>query len=388
MDKIRVLHLITRIIVGGAQENTMLTADLLDKTRYEVEVWSGSQAGSEGTLLEEFKRRNIKLEFIPEIIREINPIKDLWALYKLVRKLKEKNFDIIHTHSSKAGILGRIAGWLTGTPIIIHTVHGWSFHERLNPKVRSFYIFFEKMMDKITDKFITVTDLDIKKGIEAGISNSQKYKTIHSSIELHKFRDVEIDISEYRSQLGVNNDDIIVGTVARLSPQKAPIDFVEMAKIVHDANPNVKFIYVGDGPLRSDVEQKIQEYGLEDTIFLLGLRRDVPEILHCIDIFVLTSHWEGLPRVFSQSMAAAKPIVATNVDGAPEAIKHEFNGFLVKAGDIKDLAYYIGLLINDRKLRENMGINGLKSVDPAFCSKAMVRQIEEVYEAFLRKRKI
>jgi len=383
MRKIRVLHLITRLIVGGAQEQAMLTADFLEKKSFEVEVWSGPQTGSEGSLKEEYRKRGIKLEFIPELVREINPVKDFLALFKLVHKLKRQPFDIVHTNSSKAGILGRIAAKLAGVPVIVHTVHGWSFHDRMSPMKKNFYITLEKWTEHFTDKFITVTDLDIKKGLDEGISKPDKYLTIHSGIEIERYRDVQVDIRKKRQELGIKEDAIIVGTVARLSPQKAPLDFVEMVANVHQDYPDVKFVYVGDGPLREIVEDRIREYRLENVISLLGLRCDVPELLQCIDIFALSSHWEGLPRVFPQAMAAGKPIVATRVDGASEAIQHGANGFLVEAGDVKGLSHYVGLLIEDKNLRDVMGRKGLDMVDPDFGAWDMVARISRIYEELL-----
>lgn len=385
MRKIRVLHLITRLIVGGAQEHAMLTADFLDKKSYEVEVWSGPQTGSEGSLKEEYRKRGIKLEFIPELVREINPAKDFLALFKLVHKLKKQPFDIIHTNSSKAGILGRIAAKLAGVPIIVHTVHGWSFHDRMRTMERKIYIALEKWTEHFTDKLITVTDLDIKKGMDVGISNPNKYVTIHSGIEIEKYRDIQVDIRKKRQELCINEDAIIVGTVARLSPQKAPLDFVEMVANVHRNYPDVRFVYVGDGPLREVVENRIRKHHLENVISLLGLRCDVPELLHCIDIFALSSHWEGLPRVFPQAMAAGKPIVATRIDGASEAIQHGTNGFLVEAGDVKGFSHYVGLLIKDKNLRNVMGRKGLDMIDPAFSARDMVLQISRVYEELLNR---
>jgi len=385
MDKIRVLHLITRLIVGGAQENTMLTASFLDKSRYEVEVWSGPQTGSEGSLKEEYRKRGIKLEFIPELVREVNPVKDFLALFKIIRKLKRQPFDIIHTHSSKAGILGRIAAKLAGVPAIFHTVHGWSFHDRMSFAERKIFIALEKWTERFTDNIITVTDLDIKKGLDAGISKPDKYVTIHSGIEIERYRDIQVDIQKKRQELGIEEDAIIVGTVARLSPQKAPLDFVEVVANVHRSYPDVKFVYVGDGPLREIVEDRIREHRLENVISLLGLRCDVPELLHCIDIFALSSHWEGLPRVFPQAMAAGKPIVATRIDGASEAIQHGTNGFLVEAGDVKGFSHYVGLLIKDKHLRNVMGRKGLDMIDPAFSARDMVLQISRVYDELLNR---
>lgn len=387
MRKIRVLQLITRLIVGGAQEHAMLTADFLDKNRYEVEVWSGPQTGSEGSLKAEFRRRGIKLEFIPELVREINSVKDFLALFKIIRKLKKQPFDIIHTNSSKAGILGRLAAKLAGVPVIVHTVHGWSFHDRMSFAKKKFYITLEKWMERFTDKLITVTDLDIKKGLDAGISKPDKYVTIHSAIEIERYRTPTKNRREIINELGLDPNKITIGTVSRMSQQKAPIDFVNTAKMICERYDNVQFLFIGDGPLRQEVENLIMFHHLENKVFIPGIRYDVPNMLAVMDIFILNSLWEGLPRVFPQAMAANLPIIGTKVNGAPEAIENGKNGFLVTPGKPEEMVEKIGILLNDKNRREEMGKTGYGIVDLAFNVIHMIEQIEKIYENCLKQKK-
>jgi len=387
MCKIRVLQLITRLIVGGAQEHAMLTADFLGKNRYEVEVWSGPQTGSEGSLKAEFRRRGIKLEFIPELVREINSVKDFLALFKIIRKLKKQPFDIIHTNSSKAGILGRLAAKLAGVPIVVHTVHGWSFHDHMRTMERKIYIALEKWTGRFTDKFITVTDLDIKKGLDAGISKPDKYVTIHSAIEIERYRTPTKNREEIISELGLDPSKITVGTVSRMSQQKAPIGFLNTAKMICEKYDNVQFLFIGDGPLRQEVENFIMFHHLENKVFIPGIRYDVPNMLAVMDIFILNSLWEGLPRVFPQAMAASLPIIATKVNGAPEAIENGKNGFLVTPGKPEEMVEKIGILLNDKNRREEMGKTGYGIVDLAFNAIHMIEQIEKVYENCLKQKK-
>ncbi|NNF07490.1 MAG: glycosyltransferase family 4 protein [Candidatus Eisenbacteria bacterium] len=381
--RIKVLHLITRLSIGGAQENTMLTAGFLDKDRFDVEVWCGPQCDEGDSLLAEFNRLGIKLAVLPELVREVNPVKDAVALAKLARRIKKSKFDVVHTHSSKAGIIGRLAAAAAGVPAIVHTVHGWSFHDWMNPLARRVYIGLEKMVEPKTQKLITVSDRDTRKGLVAGVGSSDKYTTIHSGIEVWRFSDGASDPNSIRSELGLAPDTLIVGTVSRLAPQKNPSAFVRMAAELHKRFPDVHFLYVGDGPLRPEIEKEIQEHGLESHLHLLGARRDIPEITHAIDIFVLTSLWEGLPRVFPQAMAAGKPIVATRVDGAPEAIEDAKNGYLVEVHDHKTLVDRVGGLIQNPNLRLEFGARGRDRVYPDFCATRMTEQISDVYDQIL-----
>jgi glycosyltransferase involved in cell wall biosynthesis len=382
--KIKVLHLITRMIVGGASENTMLTAQLLNKNKYEVDVISGPQIGNEGSLFEECKKRCVKVEILPELVREINPLNDLMALIKLIYILRRRRYDIIHTHSSKAGILGRIAAYISNTPLIFHTVHGWSFHNRMSYIKKKIYVILERFTAKFTNKLITVTDFDIKKGLNENISRPEKYITIHSSIEIDKYRNPTKSKKEIILELGLEPNKITIGTISRMSKQKAPLDFLMTAKIICEKFENVQFLFVGDGPLRHEVEIFIREKNLDDKVFVPGIRYDIPNMLYVMDFFVLNSLWEGLPRVFSQAMAAGLPIVATRVDGAPEAIIDGKNGFLVDPGKPKEMAKKIELLLNNSELMTTMGNEGRKMVDQSFNVISMVKDIENIYYVCFR----
>lgn len=383
--KIKVLHTITRLIVGGAQENTILTAQLLDNNKYDVEVVSGIQLGAEGSLFEEAKKRNVEVTKFSNLVREISPLKDLIHLFEMIFFLYKKNYHIIHTHSSKAGIIHRIAAKIANVPITIHTVHGWSFHDELSSFSKKFYILLEKICSTFTDKIITVTDYDIKKGLTENIGKSEQYSTIHSSIEIERYKTPSKSKLKIIKELGINKNNIIVGTVSRMSAQKAPIDFMKAAKIICQKYPNTQFLFVGDGELRNEVENYIIQNGLVDKIILSGLRYDVPDLLHVMDIFILSSLWEGLPRVFSQAMAAKLPIVATKVNGAPEAIEEGENGFLVSPGKPQEMADKIEILLENEKLRKKMGEKGYRIVDSAFNVVNMVKNIEVVYEELLKK---
>jgi glycosyltransferase involved in cell wall biosynthesis len=388
VTRIPIIHIITRLIVGGAQENTMLTADLLDPERYAVDVVSGPQTGSEGSLIEEVRARGIPLTIEPTLVREINPIKDLYALFVLYRHIRRGDYAIVHTHSSKAGILGRWAAWLAGLaggPAIVHTVHGWGHHERQHPLVRRMFVALEQITARITDKLIVVSPLNTEKGLADHIATPDKYVTIRSGIDLDRFGNPGRPRHEVRRELGIPSNVPVVGTVTRLSDQKAPLDFVAAAGTVAERRPDVHFVVVGDGPLRDDVEAEIAARHLSGSIHVTGLRRDVPDLMHSFDVFALSSLWEGLPRVLPQAMAAGLPIVATAVDGNAEAVTDGVNGFLTPPADPEAFADALLRLLDDPELAREFGEAGLEMVGE-FGARKMVQDIEALYQELLAQR--
>lgn len=381
----RVLHPITRLIIGGAQENTILTATLLDETEWDVTVLSGPQTGSEGSLIEAAYDRGLTLEIEPTLVREIHPVKDAITFLRLIRFMRKGNYTIVHTHSSKAGILGRWAAKLAGVPIIVHTVHGWGHHERQHPLVRAVYIALEKLTLPITDKLIVVSSLNIEKGLADGIGAAKDYVVIRSGIELERFGHPTVPCIETRTTWGIPEDAQVVGTVTRLSPQKAPLDFIKAAATVLESYPETWFVMVGDGPLHADVKALATELGISQQLVLTGLRRDVPELMAAFDIFVLSSLWEGLPRVLPQAMASGLPIVATACDGSAEAVTDGENGYLVPPGKPAALAAQIKRLLHDPLTAKRMGVTGRSRVDE-FSDRRMVEQIAMLYRQLIEQK--
>jgi glycosyltransferase involved in cell wall biosynthesis len=380
--RIRVLHVITRLIVGGAQEATMLTAALLDRARYAVDVVSGPQTGPEGSLIEKVRARGIPLTIEPTLVREISPLKDLQALLALCRLMQRGRYTIIHTHSSKAGILGRWAARLAGIPIIVHTVHGWGHHDRQHPLVRNTYILLERLTQRFTDRLTVDSPRNAERGLTDGIATPEKYITIRCGIELERFWGPIRPREVVRAELSIPSGAPVVGTVTRLSPQKAPLDFVEAAAQVAAARPDVHFVAVGGGPLRAEVEARIAALSLADRFHLTGLRRDVPDLMHSFDIFALSSLWEGLPRVLPQAMAVGLPIVATAVDGNAEAVEDGVNGLLTPPGDPQAMAAALLRLLDDPALARKMSEAGRERAGE-FDARKMVEDIAALYEALL-----
>ena len=379
---IRVLHPITRLIIGGAQENTMLTAQLLRQEGWEVDIVSGPQTGSEGSLIESVQERGIPLVLEPTLVREVNPVKDLLAVWRLAQLMRQGNYTIVHTHSSKAGIVGRWAAKLAGVPVIVHTVHGWGHHERQHPLIRAYYIWLEKLTLPITDKLIVVSSLNIEKGLADGIGKLANYVVIRSGIELDRFGHPQVSRAATRAAWGIPQDAVVIGSVTRLSPQKAPLDFVQAAAQIAQRYPQTYFMMVGDGPLRSEVEALAAQVGIADRLVLTGLRRDVPELMAAFDLFALSSLWEGLPRVLPQAMATSLPIVATACDGSTEAITEGVNGFLAPPGEPAVLAERLCRLLEDPTLAKQMGAAGYARV-AEFSDRGMVNALATLYTELL-----
>lgn len=384
-DPVRVLHVITRLVVGGAQENTMLTAQLLEPEQWNVTVMSGPQTGSEGSLIETVRERGIPLVIEPTLVREVNPFKDLLATIRLARLIRRGKYTIVHTHSSKAGIVGRWAAKFAGAPIIVHTVHGWGHHDHQHPLVRAYYIWLEKLTLPITDKLIAVSPSNIEKGLKDGIGQPDDYVVIRSGIELDRFGHPQVERGGTRTAWGIPLDAPLVGTVTRLSPQKGPLDFVRAAAQIAQAVPEAWFMMVGDGPMRAEVETLARDLGIANRLVLTGLRRDVPELLAAFDIFVLSSLWEGLPRVVTQAMATGLPVVSTAIDGSAEVVEEGVNGFCVPPGEPGALAERAIKLLRDPELAQRLGKAGqLRAIE--FDVWTMVAKIAELYEHLLRQK--
>lgn len=382
MHRVRVLQVITRLIVGGAQELAMFTAALLDPARYEASMLSGPQTGPEGEIISEVRARGIPLTILPDLVREVHPVKDLLALAKLTRFIRRGRYHVVHTHSSKAGVLGRLAARWAGVPVVVHTVHGWGFHDGQHPAWRAFYIALEKLADRCCDRLIVVSRLNAEKGLAAGISRPEKYVIIHASVDVDRYAHPQIEPAAMRATLGIPADAPVVGTVGRLSPQKAPLDWMQAAAVVAQEIPTARFVYVGDGPLRPQVEALVAELGLTDRVFLTGLRRDVPDLLGILDVFALSSRWEGLPLVIPQAMAAGVPVVCTRVDGTEEAIADGVTGLLVPPARPAALGEAIVSLLRDPARRQSLAAAGRRRAED-FGLQKMVADVAALYQELL-----
>lgn len=385
---IKVCHIITQLELGGAQQNTLFTVSHLDRTDFLPILITGT----EGLLVEEANRStDVRKYYLPDLVREIRPVQDLKVLFQIRRLLRQERHKdpqmplIVHTHSSKAGIVGRWAAQLAGVSRIIHSIHGFGFHPYQSAAERWIYIILEWLTARITTHFIAVSAANIRLGKQYHLFSSHNVSLIRSGIDIARFQhDGHSTRAEHRRRmlktLNLPEKTSIIGMIACFKPQKAPLDFIRVMQIVARRNAHAHAVMVGDGTLRLQIEALIAEYTLEERISLLGWRTDIPELLALFDLLVLTSYWEGLPRVCPQAMAAGLPIVATDVDGIPEAVEDGVNGYLLSPGDIQGIAAQVLYLLEHPEIAQKMGEAGQKRV-AEFDINRMVHQQEELYRA-------
>lgn len=339
-----------------------------------------------GRLEEETVRQGINFMAIKHFVRAVSPFNDLTALWELVRLMRKQRYDVVHTHNSKAGILGRIAAKCSGVPIVIHTMHSCVFrYPNLNKIQRRFYLILEKFAALLTDKIVTISRSLEEEFINAGVAPAGKFVTIYSGIDIEKFRRV-FDAGRKRKEFGIKPDELVVGTVARLAPGKGHKIFLQAAsRVVQDVS-NVKFMIVGDGPLREELVGISKELRIYEKCVFTDFRRDVEQIVSIFDVSVLASFYEGMGRVLLEAQALGRPVVATKVGGIPDIVNDGVTGILVPAGDDGALAGAVIKLLKNEALRKRMGDEAKKWADFRFSKQKMVDDIVRVYEELAGER--
>lgn len=376
---VSVLHIITKMAVGGAQMNTLISCRDITEMGYPSSVLTGPEISPEGNFTDLSEKYNIPVLTAQHLVRKLSPIHDILAFFEIRNIIKENNFSIVHTHGSKAKFLGRLAAAsVKPKPKIVQTVHGWSFFDTMPSLTKGFYSLLEKFGYSLADSNIVVSPHDIKKGVNWGIGKPEDYQLIRSGVEFEAFKAKRGKKLEAKVKLGIPAEMPVVGTVIRLASQKHPEAIIDVAEQVVKQIPTVKFIIVGDGPLRPYMLTLIKERNLTDNFIMLGSRKDVPEILPAFDVFLLTSRSEGLPRAMLEALAVQIPVVATDVGGIAELVNNIKNGFLCNHGDVDCLSQGIIKLINSKKLRDKLLSNVDSDLAP-FSAKIMVDQLFQLY---------
>jgi glycosyltransferase involved in cell wall biosynthesis len=409
---LRIVHIITRLILGGAQENTLITCKELARRGHEVTLITGPAIGPEGELFEQTKGQKYKVIVINELRRAIEPVKDLISYRKIKRYLYELQPDIVHTHSAKAGILGRFAAHSIrrakdegrGTkdegrgmrdegrkarPKIVHTIHGLAFHPYQSEWINKLYIAIEKAAAKRTDFFISVADAMTSQALAAGIGKPEQYVTAYSAIEEEDFLGpISQDKKrEFRRKYGIDEDVIVLVTIARLFMLKGHEYIIESAKVLSKRFANAVWLFVGDGNLTQHYKEQVRQLGLADRIKFAGLlpTSQIPLAIQSSDILAHCSLREGLARTLPQAMLCGVPVVSFDVDGAREVV-NEKTGRLVEPKNVEQLTAACAELIEDKNLREKLGKAGREFVKDKFAPETMVGSIEEIYNKLVSKR--
>jgi len=368
------LTIITRLELGGAQRVVLHTASNLDR-----EVFEAGLAWGPGEVLDREARAldDVEKFEITDLVRPVAPLKDLRALASLRETIRRFRPRVVHTHSSKAGVLGRLAARLEHVPVVIHTVHGFGFTPLQSPVKRAAFFRAEKTAARWTDHFVAVSRVNRDRGVELGLWKPDRVSVIRAGVDLDRFR-AAADGRESRRRLGLPDAVPVVTQIGNFKPQKAPLDFIAAAARIAETMPEVWFVMVGDGPLRGQAQARAAELGLGDRAIFCGWWDDVPGLLAATTVSVLSSRHEGLPCSVVESLAAGVPVVATAVDGTPEVIRPGVNGELVAPGDCDGLAAAVLAILNDDDRRRSMAAAAAEGLDD-FGRDHMLRELEELY---------
>jgi len=376
MSRVKVLHLITELVWGGAQDNTLLTVERLDRERFEVHVAAAPRGDWED------RARSVadRLHIIPSMRRGIYALQNARAFLEIVALLRREKYQVVHTHSTNAGILGRAAARAVGVPVIVHTVHGFGFNDVTFPQwVRTLLTWLERLAARCCDRLIMVSELNKLEALEKRVAPADKLVTVYSGIDMAPFEG-EVDVELKRSHLSLSDGSPVVGMVGRLSECNGPDSLVRAALKVLQERSNVQFLVVGDGPMRTQIEGLAQD---AHQVKFLGYRADVPCILPVFDVFVSPARWGGLGRALTEAMIAARPVVATSVNGVPEIVRHGETGLLVPPDDPEAIAHAISYLLDNPDVAKRLGENARELVVPEFSADLMVQRIAALYEDLL-----
>ncbi len=389
----RVLHVITRLANGGAAENTIYSVNGLAGERWKVDLAIGGSAEDDEDRVEKLSiADDVTVHRVPALTR--NPgVQDLRARASLRRIMREGGYHIVHTHGAKAGILARMAAHKEGVPVIINGIHGHTFSPQMHPVARAMYRAVERRVARYTTHFVSVGDDLRKQYIAARVGDAARYTVIHSGMELSRYTAAaaigEGERRAIRAEFGIPEDAIVLANISRMERRKGHRFFLEAARGVLDAvesqglDTRPWFVIVGDGPEETNLRAQAQTLGLDERTVFTGYRRDVENMFAICDVVVLTSLWEGLPRVLVQAAAAGKPVVTFACDGAYEVVEDDVNGWVVPMRDVDAIQERLYRLVADVDLRLRMGTAGRDKVNDTWTVESMVRQIESLYERLL-----
>jgi glycosyltransferase involved in cell wall biosynthesis len=372
--RVKVLHVITKL-TDGAGGNTLLSALGADRARFEV--WIVGSTG--GPLWKRAERHGVRTVELARFRAGIAPLDDLWVLFELRRLIRRERFSVVHTHSSKAGFLGRLAAWLCRTPVIVHTIHGFSFHDFMSPGRRWTYLALERLVRPVTDAFIAVAPQVAREAVERHLVAPGTITVVPSAIEIDDVPDQPE--RPLRATLGVPDSVPLVGTVGRLDFQKAPLDFVRMAAHVAAACPRARFVMIGHGALLEEARSEARRLGVD--VSFTGFRDDAARLAACFDVYVVPSLYEGLGRGLTEALASGRPVCATNVNGVVDLIQPGATGLLAPPRQPEALAKCVIWMLDHPGPARRMGAAGRERVRAMFAPGAMCRRIEQIYARLL-----
>jgi len=387
-NRIRCIHVITRLILGGAQENTLLTVEGLCRTPgYETLLVTGPAVGPEGSLLDRARRNNVPCLVLPSLKRAISPWHDVVAYRALLDLFRDRRPHIVHTHSSKAGILGRIAASRAGVPVIVHTIHGPPFHPQQDPLSNWLFRSLERLAARCTNRFISVADAMTEQFVAAGIAPREKFITIYSGMEVEPFLGGHDVRARVREDLGLRPDDLVIGKIARLFHLKGHEDVLRAFTEVVRVFPRARLLFVGDGILRRPLSDLAERLNVRDRVVFAGLVPPdrIPDVIKAMDVLIHASLREGLARVLPQAILSGCPVISYDVDGAREVVRPGETGFLVPPGSVSGLREALLEALGNLERARAMARRGRDMFVDRFRHETMVRRITAVYDEELNR---
>jgi len=382
----KIVHVITRLILGGAQENTLLTVEgLHHRHGDDVTLITGPAEGPEGDLFDRAKRQGLKVELMPELVRPIRPATD-WAAYRKLRaSIRRLEPEVVHTHSSKAGILGRAAAWDEEVPAVVHTIHGLPFGPSESPARNRLYIALERGAARRCHAIVSVCDAMTDQALAAGVGRPEQYSTVYSGMDVDAFLHPTRPRDEVRRELGLSEDEVAFATVARLFERKGHDDILTAAPAILARNPKVRFVWIGSGILRDKLEAEAERLGVRHAIHFTGLvpTDRIPVLLNAVDAVVHPSLREGLARVLPQSLLVGRPAISYDVDGAREVVLTDETGILLRPRDIPGLTDAVVRLAGDAALRDRLGAEGRRRFEHQFRHETMTDSLRSLYGRLL-----
>ncbi len=386
----RIMHVSTRLILGGSQENTVLSCMGQSDDGHEVSLVFGPIEGPEGTMLPAVEAHGgIEPIETPDLVRELSPRRDLRCRRELERLIRDWRPDVVHTHSSKAGILGRAAAWSAGVPAVVHTIHGLPFHPFLPWWRNRIYIRSERWAARRCHAIATVADAMRDQALAEGIGRPDQYRTIRSGMVIDPYL-VEESRADARRRLGLPQDAFIVGTIARLAELKGHDDLLDACGPLMHRDPRIHLLWVGDGWWSDRLKMRIREMGLEGRVHTPGLvpPETIPGWIRAMDVVAHPSYREGLPRAVVQGLLSERPVIAYDIDGAPEVCVPGETGILVPTGDLEALGTAIERLRTDPRHGESLAAEGRRRCVEAFDHRVMVRELDDLYRRVLEGREL
>lgn len=383
MARYRILNIITRLEQGGAPLALLETIRRMDRDCFDIHLVVGQTEDGARDLDVSMMQFDLPIIEVPSMRRSVHPVRDLIALYQLVRLISTGNYDLVHTHTSKAGLLGRIAASICGVTAIVHASHGTILQGYFSPFVTQCFALLERFAASLSDRIVCLTREEIGQYLDAGIGSKEQYTNIFNGIDLKAFESRQVDRASLRVQFGYAPDDVVCITAGRLVPVKGQSDLLEAFARARASAPALKLLIIGDGELRDALDHQVNTLGIADHVLFLGWRDDVPELLDAGDIFVLTSLNEGLGLVLIEAMAKRLPVIATAVGGVPEVVDHGVTGELVPAQAPEAIATALVSLGSDEAKRHDMGERGYARAHARFTLDETVTRTEQIYHDLL-----